>query len=170
MSSISSGVSFWELPNALTGLTSLRQIGRVPPFHMSQAVPLSLCATSPNNSGVEVLAIGKHACGDGAAPPCGGVSHAHAICIVTGDDAGTVTIYPFSDPKWHLCDGSLPCHSYFEVREGAMSMEDAMWPNMELLANTAPVNRGHNRTSRGAASNCFSWLLLVCGCCCPCCC
>ena len=39
--------------------------------------------------------------------------------MVSGDDCGTVRIYPFSDNLWHLCDGSLPCHSYFDAREGS---------------------------------------------------
>ncbi len=29
-----------------------------------------------------------------------------------------VTVYSFGSSKWHFCDGSLPCHSYFDVRAG----------------------------------------------------
>ena len=64
MSSVSSGVTFWDVPSASDASSGLRQVGRIPAFHMSQAAPLSLCVAEPCSSGVEVLAIGTRATRD----------------------------------------------------------------------------------------------------------
>lgn len=57
-----------------------------------------------------------------------------------GTDSGALCVYSMTDRRWHVCDGSLPCHTFFEVRDRAMSLVDEMWPDMEETHGTRSPN------------------------------
>ncbi len=55
VSSLTSGVSFWEVAPEVG---AVRQVGKIPSFHFSEASPLSLCAQSLYGGRTEIVAIG----------------------------------------------------------------------------------------------------------------
>ena len=66
-----------------------------------------------------------------------------------------MTVYAFSDSRWHFCDGSLPCHSYFDVRgsgSGSSGQASNLYPYpLPSVIPLSPPRRRHV-ASKGATS------------------
>lgn len=75
-------------------------------------------------------------------------------------------MYSFVDPRWHFCDGSLPCHSYFDVRSGPASHRNGL-PHVKPRNHDASTTSlasfmeesGRPAVSKGSANGLRSALL-----------
>lgn len=86
-----------------------------------------------------------------AAPLCLGYhydsSHAREMLVI-GDDSGGITLYNFKS-GWHICDGTLPCHSTLQTCAYAIKAKARRKRRMPPVKKDGPIS--HARALRDLA-------------------